>query len=565
MKRTWLATAVVCLVALPVTWYLGPQAYRRYREHRALAQAQAFASRQDWRNATLAARQALLQNPLNIQACEIIADMAEAAGAPQALEWRRRIAELTPTPTNQLRLVAAALAFEGSPWSLAQRTLREAEPAAGSIPLFHVLSADLALKRNQVEEAEAHFLEALRLEPTNRLHALNIAVLRLGSTNEAVFQKGWDALDRLAGDTNLAPQSLRSLVTASLSRTNAVAAEAYSKRLVLDPRCSLDDRLRNLSILKELHRPEFQADLAALKQTSLTNASILHGLSGWMLRNGLAADAFGWLTNLSPGMRKEQPARLALADCYAARGDWVGLEKWLENEKWQDYEFLRFAFLSRAAFEQGHDSRGDAQWRLAVHAAGSRIGPLRALVGLARTPIPAKAREDLLWRIVESFPSEQWAVRELEGVFVAAGDTRALRRLYSRLALLDSSDPMAKNNLAATSLLLQLDVARAHELARLNYDAQGTNPIVASTYAYSLHLQGRTGEGLAVFQKLGPEALNSPPVALYYGVLLAANGRAQEGKAYLAKASGVRLLPEEQALLVSAERSNPSADQQKRQ
>ena len=86
-----------------------------------------------------------------------------------------------------------------------------------------------------------------------------------------------------------------------------------------------------------------------------------------------------------------------------------------------------------------------------------------------------------------------------------------------------------------------------------------TNADVVSTYAYALHLQGRDREGLAALQKLKPSQLEKPSVALYYGVLLSATGKAGEAAPYLeiARTKG-QLLPEEKRLLAETDKTNPA-------
>ena len=74
---------------------------------------------------------------------------------------------------------------------------------------------------------------------------------------------------------------------------------------------------------------------------------------------------------------------------------------------------------------------------------------------------------------------------------------------------------------------------------------------VVSTYAYSLHLQGRSREGLAALEKLKADDLERPSVALY-GLLLNVNNETNRAEKYLALASKANLLPEEKILLAGA-------------
>jgi hypothetical protein len=120
------------------------------------------------------------------------------------------------------------------------------------------------------------------------------------------------------------------------------------------------------------------------------------------------------------------------------------------------------------------------------------------------------------------------------------------------LAELNPKDFEVRNNLAATSLLLKVNVNKAYELAKELHNERPDHAIIASTYAFALHLRGNTKEGLAVFQKLKPEALEDPTVALYYGFLLSASGQTAQARKYLDLGQGAPLLPEERQLLETA-------------
>lgn len=547
----FLISVIVCLIlGAPGLWFFGRPAYRQYQEYRAVQQARRFLARQEFSNAALGARRALRLNPRNLEACEIMAFITEAVHVPQAVEWRQRIAELSPTLTNKLGLAAVALAFEESPFPLALQSLNSVAKTGTNSALFHALSAQLALKLARPGEAEDHFLEASHLEPNNRLHQLNWGVLRIAETNPTAVDEGRATLEALAQDSKLGATALRSLVSASIARHEMPAAERYSSELLAQSSATFEDRLRHLEVLHGQNSPRFSAMLSALKEASLTNPPAVPALSAWMIHHALATNAFSWLTNCPPQFRGQPTVRLALADCYGALQDWSGLEGFLEPQRWDDSEFLRHGLLACAAFHQKHGAEGQAQWRLALYEAGNKLDRLTALHALG--PVPEDAREELLWRIVEKSPKQRWACDKLHGMLLSASDTRRLYKFYSLISSRDRADTLVKNNLATTSLLLNLNVARAHELAKENYLHQGSQPAIASTYAYSLHLQGNTTAGLAILDKLGEDALRSPSIALYYGVLLAANNQQNKAAAYLKIAEKGHLLPEEQALLLAA-------------
>mgnify|MGYP001797592265 CR=1 FL=1 len=123
----------------------------------------------------------------------------------------------------------------------------------------------------------------------------------------------------------------------------------------------------------------------------------------------------------------------------------------------------------------------------------------------------------------------------------------------------EANDLVARTGFAAVCLLLNLEAGKALEIARENYMRAPGDGVTVSTYAFALHLQGRTREGLNLLEKLKTEELQKPGVALYYGVLMASAGQAGKAKPYLDIASHSPLLPEEKTLLLAARRTLPSA------
>jgi hypothetical protein len=56
------------------------------------------------------------------------------------------------------------------------------------------------------------------------------------------------------------------------------------------------------------------------------------------------------------------------------------------------------------------------------------------------------------------------------------------------------------------------------------------NPVFSATYAFALHVQGKTGEALKTMETLKEAQLRHPAVAAYYFVMLVENG-SQPGSA----------------------------------
>jgi tetratricopeptide (TPR) repeat protein len=556
MKRPILFFAVILLAAGgAVAWKYGHPAYRHYKENRAVAEARAFMTRADYRSASVSARTALILNSNNVEACVIMADLSERTRSPQVLEWRRRVAELAPTLQNRLALASICLRTQSKPYSIAAQILEDLASSAQDSATYHSVAADLALRLGNQSEAATHFEAAARLDPTNQLYPVDLAVMRLTSTNQTVASAARATLERLGSSPEVGIVALRWFVTDCLRRKDLAGADRYSGQLLANPRADLSDRLDHLNILEQTKSPDFNAYLGVVQGGASTNAAEVYAVVSWMLGHGLVEGAQQWVTNRPAKLRGEQPVPLALVDCYIAQKDWLGLDAFLVSQNWRDLEFLRFAFLSRASEQEEQQLAAEARWRSAVREADTQLGALTSLLNMARSWKRAEAEQDLLFQIGQYFQRERWALRDLERLYLAAGNTRGLNKLYAMRSEYDSTNYVAQNNLAATSLLLNLDLPHARELARDLYQAHPDDAIIATTYAYSLHLQGKTQPGLAALEKLEPEKLELPSVALYYGVLLSATGDSAKAAKYLGIAKEARLLPEEKALLDEAVKS----------
>lgn len=551
MKRLIIPISAILLLLVTAAAFAWP-AYKRHQRARVLRQAQAFLAAGDFPNASLCARELLQLQPGNLDACRIMAEMGEAGHSPAAVYWRQRIAAEAPTFSNRLALAAAALRLQRPPYVLAAQTLRELEPLGRTVPAFHVLSAELALKASRLEEAKAHFEQAAALEPANALHRFNLAVLNLRSTNQDMTARGRLTLEQFSTNRDLAVLALRWRIAEDLRRSDVTGALRLSEELLARPGADFPDQLQHLTLLRLAQSPSFSACLQKVQLIAVTNVAYLCSTSEWMAKYGLADAALSWLYGLDPKLRKTPALPPALAKLHLVKQDWPGLETLLSGQNWADTEFLRLAFLARAAFGRQLETVGESRWRAAIDAAGGRLGSLTCLLGLAMDwncdP------EGLLWEIGRRFPRETWALAELERRFQFTGNTRGLNRIYSlRLAGADgAADATNRNDFATTSLLLKINLAQAHQIARELFRLHPDDPVLGSTYAYSLHLQGRTREGLNVFSRFTHQELEVPSIALYYGVLLARSNTPERAAPYLARAQAASLLPEERDLLEQA-------------
>jgi hypothetical protein len=156
MKKVIIAGVLVVFGFLGLWFYARP-AYKRHRETRALEQAKSYLARGDYRNASLSARQTLEANPRNLEACLIMADLAEMSRSPSVLDWRRRVAEVAPTVKNRLMFASTAMRSQGPPYPLAAQILDELKDSAGGVAAYHTALAELALRLKRPDQAMAQF------------------------------------------------------------------------------------------------------------------------------------------------------------------------------------------------------------------------------------------------------------------------------------------------------------------------------------------------------------------------------------------------------------------------
>ena len=190
----------------------------------------------------------------------------------------------------------------------------------------------------------------------------------------------------------------------------------------------------------------------------------------------------------------------------------------------------------------------EQNWTVALEAAGSKPAQLELLHGLATRWKWTEKSAAVLWQLAEQ-PRTQWtALRALFQLYRDERDTRGLYRALQRWAKLKPDDRAVQNNVAQLSLLLGADLAKARDTARQLHEQEPQNPAFASTYAFALYRAGDTGGALKVMQRLTPAQLDDPPIALYYGIILAGSNRRPEATRYLDLSAKAALLPEEETL-----------------
>jgi thioredoxin-like negative regulator of GroEL len=545
---------ILCCVAVLLAGYAGYRAYKVGKRSHLISMARQFLDKSDGKNAQLCVQQVLRSDPRHLEATRLMAELAEAARLPSAMLWRSRVVELNPKSLDD-RLALAQTAITMRDYATATNALEGVVPADNKTASYHNIAGAVAIAGNQPADAKAHFLEVCRLEPQNASAQLNLAVVRLHGTNASELTQARAVLDQLCSNpTNsaLRCQALRELAVYAMRNKQEETALALSARLLRETNSVFADQLLRLSLLQPTRNAEFKTALTNCQHAAAGDPGKIQQLATWQMVKTSPGDALAWLRSLPKTTQTNQPVALLAAECFTLQQDWRGLKQWLDPQSWGELDFLRHGFLSRALRGVQLADSAKMEWEQAMRGASGQKQSLVMLFRLVAQWNWVSEGEEVLWAIVKRYPDERWAVKGLTQALIAGGRTRSLMQLNSQILGRTPADLSAKNNLAILALLLDAKELKPYDLAKDVYQKSPTNAAFASTYAFSLHLQGKNADALKIMEQIKPQDLQDPSNAGYYGVILKATGNREKAKAYLNWSAKGHLLPEEQKLFEKA-------------
>jgi tetratricopeptide (TPR) repeat protein len=394
--QTW--AMLVCLIAATWAGYkYGLPRYHKYTEQKYALQAQRFAAKGDVPRAMLRARQVFRLNPDNSVALRIFADLADYIGSPYALYWRQRLVLLNPDTTNRLALARTALRAEAFPFPTATRTLNEIAPASRQNPAYHLVAGALAVKLSNLQAAEQHYAEAMKLNPDDPVNRMSLAVVRLQSGDPKLIADSRTTLELLRTDRQLGLLATRSLVGESIARREFGRAETFSQQILTNQQVSFSDRIVHLAILNAGKNPRFETFLGETKKHAEENPYYVGELASWMNRFGFAQAALNWLNGLPARLTKQGMVPIAVADSYVALGQWKGLAGFLEKERWLELDAVRIGMMAFASRKEFGDERYSTTWQQAILLAARSPTMLNTLAEMAAGWGWKGETEDVLW------------------------------------------------------------------------------------------------------------------------------------------------------------------------
>ena len=532
--------------------YFSLSAFRAWQVRRLLAEANALVNEGDYKHASLDAQRVLELIPENADATRVIARSAESAGLRSAIEFWRRVTELSENAEGDVTARARCAIRFGDAVSASIALDAMPEPGKRTAD-YHALRSDTALIRHDLAGYEKELLEAKRIDPQNKKYELALATLHVAANDIATHEIGVRELLELRDDESFRRDAGHRLADDALRRDQITRAQEYARELDRLPNRDFSDRLLLLSILKAAGDAETQSLLGQLQKDASDDAMKIGALIGWMNSQKMSVEAVAWIKTLPPAMLVKRTAPLNVAEAFMATNDWEGLRKFCVGAKWDALDYMRNALAARALREAGQAQESSQQWNEAIDKVSARSEQIFGLAELARKWGWQNEALDLWWLAAKDPINAEKTLRMLYDFYAGRRDTQELYRVLVHLENVRPGDAAVRNNLAQISLLLNLNVERAYRLAREVYEQEPKNVDYASTYAFSLYLQGDVKKALQVLAGFSEAELERPQIAAYYGVMLANSGDFSRATKFLDLGEKADLLPEERKLVEKAQ------------
>jgi len=551
-RRHWLVFGLCALVAAGLfVWRFVPG----WQQKRALISAQAALVQGNLRGALLAARHVHERNPFNSEAIEILISIYKKVGTPDVLVWRRKLLLLDPrNDDNRYALISEALRFQEN--YIAFEALVTMPKGRDKTARYYRTAGAVAVALDWREAAKRYFDEALKLEPESADLKQSLLCIQLASGNPAEARLAREAMQALQKAGAATAVVLRALIADAHRLRQPEAAMAYASELCGLPGATFGDQIIRLEETK-LNKPEaFPEVLEAVKLRPVVEAGDAYTFLIWLNTQGMAAEGVAWAQQQQQELIMQPVVQLALADCYLTLKDWEALRAMLNDAQWGSLEFMRFAVMAKITLDKSQEMRGGdfkTRWDLATIATRGDFHAISMLAQLAEKWGLKDEASDLWWTLARRSSAQRIALRKLENIYQEKKSTKNLLRVAIRLLEVEPGNMLARNNVAYYSLLLNQDLPTAFRLARESHEKQPKNPVLASTYAWALHRQGRNNEAIELLQIVPPELLRQPAYSACYGPILAAIGRKDEALTVLKNvAASDSLLPEEKEVVRKA-------------
>jgi tetratricopeptide (TPR) repeat protein len=554
--RNWLLV-IVALVVLAVVWrWKGENAYLRWTKGRQLDNAERHFTAGRLVEAGTAARRVVDADPNNLRAVRLLAEVADRFNLRDSVLWRERTAELEPwNATNLIDWAQTSLRF--GDYFAALRALNRYPTNPPPPAYYHDTAGAVAIGLGDRQQADYHFNQAIRLDPTNITRQFNLAKLRLFAEGASQQEVARLQLLQLSAIPERRNEALALLAEDALSHRKWIEASKLTTQLVAQTNITFSDRLLQVRALHAGNSPAYTNALQNLQAAALKAPADLTRLIIWMNESRQAPLAMSWVRTLTAEARQPAPVSMAIADLFISLQDWLGLRDWVHRSSdWPGLNCFRHAYDAYAANSLNGRDKGTAEvdglWAKAISVAQGDTTQLEQLAKIATRWGLAKQAENSWWAVAESGKGVENALMILQRGYLLKDDTFGQFKVAKQFHLLKPNDLASLNNVVYLGLLLKVDDTRLQKLADQLHEQSRKNPIHVSTYAFALYRRDQAQAAVDIMNTLEPAELRRPALAALQGVFLVKAGDTSRAREFLKLASSAKLLPEESKLVNEA-------------
>ncbi|WP_221031759.1 tetratricopeptide repeat protein [Actomonas aquatica] len=506
-------TALLGLALWPVVQFWGLPRLQTWRVDRTLAQANAFAAEQDYRNVLLAIRRASQLGSQDVAVWRRIADYLTQLGSPEALQARQTVTALDPTDLHaRVELAQTALLF--GDYKTSQSALEAAKALAPSSTTYQEAAATLALYLGDVDQLKTNLTALVSADPSNTQAAYDLAIARLWSPDATERRNGLDTLTVL-----LAQPELRVRVTLDLLKDTARNQDqpqlvALFPHLVdaLDYPTAFTARTTNLNTL-----------ILGLKTTALDDPADVARVADWLADIRLGRDALQWVHTLPAELREHPRVAEIAAEISLREGIPAASAHYLLQNAFGDLPPEAAVLATGARQLEAHNRLAAAQaaWDEAINLASDARDPnaLRVLARVGALWGRNDWTQQALRAALKRNPNAFWAYAGLRDQLLAADNANALWKLYQQWIERQPDDlTVVIQWIRLGTSLPQVPTELEREATR-RLLALPASPRRDAALAGWHHLHGETALARELLQRAG-NVVDREPDAAYWAALI---------------------------------------------
>jgi tetratricopeptide (TPR) repeat protein len=586
-KRRRIFIAAVLLLVLLVSGFFGGRptldAIKAWQARRHAAKAFSYIENENWLEARKEATSAFQLRPTEPESLRAVARFLSRTRQPDALEFWRKLEELTPL-TAEDRQDEAAVAMmlgETARAEIAVAALRDSkEMDAGG----WLLIAQLSIQKGAADDAMSALRRILDDPKATEPQQLQAALLELSLASASTgpderVTDAWSRIEKIARGKSIGARDALVLlaqrtITPSPDGTRSLAMTTEEIRAALEnhPLSKAPQKLLALD-LQEHVDPSRRDELIAKGIAEFKNgdASDLLTLATWL--NGKAEFEKTIATIPLEKALQSRELFLQYLDALGGLDRWSEVKQLIESDRYPLDPVVQKMYLARCNAQLGEKTAAENNWQRALEAAAGDPGKLlnvgdyaekNGIIDVAKAAFENAAKQSPKLRV-----AQQGRLRMAQ----RSGDTKKIHGVLADMLKTWPNDAAVQNDEGYTRLLLmnqtrvqgatsaeqrensklQAPSSELGDLADLAANLVAKNPrsLPHRTFLALARLkQNRAADALAVYDNVTVATNALTPSALaIHSVVLAANGRVDEAQAEARRVKIDNLLPEEKALL----------------